>query len=56
MGINYAIYMIPKTYTSWHLCALFSSFPFKPNIFLLMLHFIHIKCLEIQYFQSNFEH
>ena len=23
---------------------------------LLMLHLIHIKCLKIQYFQSNLEH
>ena len=34
----------------------FQVFPFKPNMILLMLHLIHIKCLKIQYFQSNFEH
>ena len=33
----------------------FMCFIFKPNMILLMLHLIHIKCFKIQYFKSNFE-
>ena len=34
----------------------FQVFPFEPNMILLMLHLIHIKCLKIQHLQSSFEH
>ena len=34
----------------------FQVFSFKPNMILLMLYLILIKCLKRQYFQSNFEH